>query len=181
VTEEERARAYLLKLFRYRPRSRSEAFVRLRQKGFSEAVVTSVLEEAARAGIVDDAKFAKLWVADRLARRPRSRRLLERELQELGVAPEEIQRALEHIELDEEALIKQLIAERLPQMRSLDETIRQRRLIGFLRRRGFSERLIRRALRALEGGGGSPSPLPFPPHPAPLRLRRGNGRGRGSE
>jgi SOS response regulatory protein OraA/RecX len=84
VTEEERARAYLLKLFRYRPRSRSEAFVRLRQKGFSEAVVTSVLEEAARAGIVDDAKFAKLWVADRLARRPRSRRLLERNCKSWG-------------------------------------------------------------------------------------------------
>jgi regulatory protein len=157
VTEEERARAYLLKLFRYRPRSRYEAFVRLRQKGFSEAVVTSVLEEAARAGILDDAKFAQLWIADRLARRPRSRRLLERELQKLGVAPEEIQKALGRVELDEEALAKQLVAEHVWKMRSLDEKARQRRLIGFLRRRGFSERLIRRALRELEGGGGSPS------------------------
>jgi len=157
VTEEERARAYLLKLFRYRPRSRYEALVRLRQQGFSEVTVKSVLEEAVRAGILDDARFAQLWIADRLARRPRSRRLLERELKELGVAPEEIQKALGHIELDEEALAKQLIAERASKMHSLDEKVRQRRLISFLRRRGFSERIIRRALRELEGGGGSPS------------------------
>jgi len=157
VTEEERARAYLLKLFRYRPRSRHEAFVRLLQKGFSRAAVESVVNEAVRAGILDDARFARLWIEDRLARRPRGRRLLERELQKLGIASEEIQKALRQIELDEEALAKQLIAERLSKMRALDETGRQRRLISFLRRRGFSERIIRRALRELEGGGGSPS------------------------
>ncbi len=157
MTEEERARAYLLKLFRCRPRSRYEAFVRLCQKGFSQAVVESVVEEAVRAGILDDAKFAQLWIEDRLARRPRSRRLIERELQELGVAPEEIQKALRCVELDEEALAKQLIAERVSKMRSLDERVRQRRLISFLRRRGFSERVIWRALHEIEGGGGSPS------------------------
>lgn len=146
MTEEERARAYLLKLLKHRPRSRHEAFVRLQQKGFSEEIVESVLEQAARAGVLDDAKFAQLWVEDRLARRPRSRRMLERELRAKGVAPEHIQRALARAGLDEEALVRELIAERSPRLRSLDEQTRRRRLVGFLRRRGFSERIIRRAL-----------------------------------
>lgn len=146
MTKEERARAYLLKLLKHRPRSRHEAFVRLQQKGFSEEIVESVLEQAARAGVLDDAKFAQLWVEDRLARRPRSRRMLERELRAKGIAPEHIQRALARAGLDEEALVRELIAERSPRLRSLDEQTRRRRLVGFLRRRGFSERIIRRAL-----------------------------------
>ncbi|MCL6641980.1 MAG: recombination regulator RecX [Candidatus Bipolaricaulota bacterium] len=147
MSEEERARAYLLRLLKHRPRSRYEALTRLQQRGFAQEIIESVLEQASRAGILDDAKFAQLWVEDRLSRRPRSRRALERELRAKGVAPELIGRALAHAELDEEALVKQLIAERLPRLRSLDAATRVRRLVGFLRRRGFSGHIIRRALR----------------------------------
>lgn len=148
MTEEERARAYLVKLFKYRPRSRYEVLTRLQQKGFSKEIIQSVLEQVERAGILDDAKFAQLWVEDRLARRPRSRRLLEHELRAKGVAPEYIQRAIARAGFDEEAIARQLIAERLPRLRSLDEATRLRRLAGFLRRRGFSEQTIYSVLKA---------------------------------
>lgn len=148
MTEEERARAYLLKLLKHRPRSRHEAFVRLHHKGFSGETIESMLEQAARAGVLDDAKFAQLWVEDRLARRPRSRRMLERELRAKGVAPEHIQRAIARADLDEEFFVRQLIAERLPRLRALDEQTRVRRLVGFLRRRGFSEEIIYRVLKS---------------------------------
>ncbi len=150
MTEEERARAYLVKLFKHRPRSRHEAFTRLHQKGFSREIIESVLEQAARAGILDDAKFAQLWVEDRLARRPRSRRALERELRAKGVAPEHIERALARAGLDEEAVARELVAERLSRLRSLDEPTRLRRLVGFLRRRGFSHQTIQRVLKGRE-------------------------------
>lgn len=148
MTEEERARAYLIKLLKHRPRSRYEARTRLQQRGFSREIIESVLEQAVRAGIVDDAKFAQLWVEDRLSRRPRSRRLLERELRAKGIAPEHIQRAIARAGLDEEALARQLIAERLPRLHSLDEATRLRRLAGLLRRRGFSEEIIYRVLKS---------------------------------
>lgn len=147
MTEEERARAYLLRLFKHRPRSRHEVLTRLQQKGFSQEIIQSVLEQAERARILDDAKFAQLWVEDRLARRPRSCRLLERELRAKGVAPEHIKRAIARAGLDEVSLARQLITERLPKLRSLDEQTRLRRLVGFLRRRGFFERVIRQALK----------------------------------
>jgi regulatory protein len=147
VSEEERARAYLLRLLKHRPRSRYEALTRLQQRGFAHETIESVLEQAARAGILDDATFAQLWVEDRLSRRPRSRRALERELRAKGVAPEHIQRAIARAELDEQALVRKLIAERFPRLRALDAATRVRRLVGFLRRRGFSERVIRHALK----------------------------------
>ncbi len=149
MTEEERARAYLLRLFKHRPRSRYEALTRLQRKGFAREIIESVLEQAERARIVDDARFAQLWVEDRLSRRPRSRRALERELRAKGIAPEHIQRAIERAGLDEEALAKRLVTERLPKLRSLDGPTRLRRLVGFLRRRGFSQETIRHVLSSV--------------------------------
>lgn len=146
MTEEERARAYLVRLFRHRPRSRYEVVTRLQQKGFSRETIESVVEQAERAGLLDDARFAQLWVEDRLARRPRSRQMLEHELRAKGVAPEHIHRAIARAGLDDEALAKQLVAERWPRLLALDEQTRLRRLTSFLRRRGFSEEIIRRAL-----------------------------------
>lgn len=147
MTEEERAHAYLLKLFKHRPRSRYEVLTRLHQKGFSQEVIQSVLEQAERQGILDDARFAQLWVEDRLSRRPRSRRMLESELRAKGVAPEHIRQAIARAGLDEEALVKQLIAARWPRLRSLEKRVRLQRLMGFLRRRGFSAQTIHRVLK----------------------------------
>lgn len=145
--EEERARLYLLKLFKHRPRSRYEVLSRLRQKGFSRPVVEITIQKAESAGLIDDARFAKLWIEDRLARRPTSRRALQRELYDKGLDPEHIEKALARVELDEAALAQQLIAERLARLGSVDRETRQRRLVGFLRRRGFSGQLIRRVLK----------------------------------
>jgi regulatory protein len=145
--QEERARTYLLKLFKHRPRSRYEILSRLRQKGFSPSVIETTLQKAESSGLMNDARFAKLWIEDRVARKPRSRRALQRELQAKRVDSEHIEKALARVELDEEALAKQLIDERLTRLRSVDHETRRRRLVGFLRRRGFSDGLIRKALK----------------------------------
>ncbi len=145
--EEERARVYLLKLFKHRPRSRYEVLSRLRQKGFSRPVIEITIQQAESSGLINDARFAKLWIEDRLARRPKSRRALQRELHAKGIDPEHIEKTLARVELDEEALAKRLIAERLARLRSVDRETRQRRLVGFLRRRGFSDWLIQRVLK----------------------------------
>ncbi len=145
--EEERARVYLLKLFKHRPRSRYEVLARLRQKGFSRPVIEITIQKAESSGLLNDARFAKLWIEDRLARRPKSRRALQRELRAKGIDPEHIEKTLARVELDEEALAQQLIDERLARLRSVDHETRRRRLVGFLRRRGFSEQLIRRVLK----------------------------------
>ncbi|MFQ6033771.1 MAG: regulatory protein RecX, partial [Candidatus Bipolaricaulia bacterium] len=98
------AKQYLLRLLRYRPRSRAEAESRLRKRGYSDELIREILTWAEDMGMIDDEAFAKLWIADRLERRPRGRALLRRELREKGVSPGLIERALDRAGMDEEAL-----------------------------------------------------------------------------
>ncbi|MFQ6117201.1 MAG: regulatory protein RecX [Candidatus Bipolaricaulia bacterium] len=145
------AKQYLLRLLRYRPRSRAEAESRLRKRGYSDELIREILTWAEDMGMIDDEAFAKLWIADRLERRPRGRALLRRELREKGVSPGLIERALDRAGMDEEALARSLAAERLERYRKLSPEERRRRTLALLARRGFPFELSRRVLRELLG------------------------------
>ncbi|MCS6903146.1 MAG: recombination regulator RecX [Candidatus Bipolaricaulota bacterium] len=145
----ERARAYLLRFLAHRPRSRAEALQRLQQKGFSKDVITTVLQEAEQKGWLNDRLFARLWIEDRMARHPKSRRALAWELAAKGLEAEPIEQALAAAQMDEEALAEALARTRVPRYRHLEPPQRERRLIGLLRRRGFSSRVIHRVLKKL--------------------------------
>lgn len=147
--EESQARKYLLRLLRYRPRSRAEAEARLRRRGYSTKAIADTLTWAEEAGLLNDAAFAKLWVADRLERRPCGASLLRRELRERGVSPEAIEEALAQAGLDEEELARALVEERSARYRALPPEERRARLLAFLSRRGFPAPLCARVLREL--------------------------------
>jgi regulatory protein len=147
--EPEEARRYLLRLLRYRPRSRAEAEARLRRRGYSAQTIARTLSWAEEAGLLDDALFAKLWIADRLEHRPCGALLLRRELQERGVPPEIIEAALAQAGLDEEELVRELAEERFARYRDLPPEERRARLLAFLGRRGFPASLCARVLREL--------------------------------
>ena len=56
------AQRYLRLLFRYRPRSRYEVQLRLKNRGYSRQTIMKALAWAEAAGLLDDRSFAKLWV-----------------------------------------------------------------------------------------------------------------------
>lgn len=147
------ARGRLLRLLKYRPRSTAEARRRLQQAGFPPEIVDEVLNEAQARGWLDDAAFARLWVRDRLQRRPVSPALLARELRARGLPEEVIERALkeETRDWDEAEALRALAEDALSRYRhrGLDPETLKRRLYAFLRRRGFSPEAIRRVLRSL--------------------------------
>ncbi len=147
--EEERARAYLLRLLAYRPRSRAEAIEKLRQKEFSRPVIEAVIGQAEQRGWLNDALFARLWLEDRSLRKPKSRRALARELSAKGIESAQIERAFARVPLDEEALAERLARERLPRYANDDRHRRARKLAGFLQRRGFALNVIYRVLKKI--------------------------------
>lgn len=159
-SETDGAKQYLLRLLRYRPRSRFEAESRLRKRGYSDRAIGEVLAWAEGRGMIDDEAFARLWIADRLERRPRGASLLRRELREKGVPQEIIDRALEQADLDEEALAHSLAAERLERYHDMPSEERGRRTLAFLSRRGFPPSLSRKVLRELLGAAGAASSPP---------------------
>ncbi len=141
---EHRALRDALRLLNERPRSTAEVRDRLMRRGYEEGQVQAVLSRLTELGLLDDRAFARAWVENRRAFRPRGRPALEAELRKKGLAPETIAEALANSTPEEEAVQALLLARRrAPALRGLDRPAFFRRLQAFLARRGFSAAVVR--------------------------------------
>ncbi len=140
--------AYLrgLRLLSYRPRSVAEIQRKLSELGFEEPVVTAAIQRMKDNGYLGDDQFAKTWVENRTAFRPRSKRLLAMELRQKGVAEETIQQALEETD-DEDSLAYQTASKYARRLAGSDWETFRKRLGAYLGRRGFSYGTIAPILR----------------------------------
>jgi len=133
----------------FRPRSAWEVRRNLRRRDLPEGSIDQVLARLQRAGLVDDNEFARLWVDNRESFRPRGKWALRAELRQKGVASEIIESAVGGI--DEEASAMNAARRRAHRLARLDEATFQRRLAGFLQRRGFSSEVSRGVASRLWG------------------------------
>lgn len=137
--EVDRAREACLRLLGYRARSRRELVERLTRKGFVEAVIAAAVAELETAGLVDDQAFARAWVRERLTNSPRGSMGVRWELRRKGVRDDIIERTLEQEMGEERELAAALqVAARYRPRSGEDGTACLRRLVGALKRRGFS-------------------------------------------
>ena len=135
------AQSYCLRLLTARARTRGELTERLTQRGYTEDVIDVVLGRLAKAGLLDDAEFAREWVRSRQLNAGKGRRALAVELRNKGVDAEIIAEALAGIDADtERRRAEELVAARLRRERLVDgdEMKVTRRLVGMLARRGYS-------------------------------------------
>lgn len=154
---------YLLRLLSTRRRSEGEMRTRLREREVPRDVVHEVIARTRRAGLIDDAAFARDWVSQRRALRGLSDEALRRELEARGVQGELIATALALGEGDEEERARALVRTRLIREESAlsadhDGSARgrvARRLDAHLRRKGYGGalalRVISSEMRALTG------------------------------
>lgn len=146
--ELKKARFYALKVFNLRPRSTEELREKLLGRGFAQDVISAVVDEFSKKGLLNDSKFSKLWVESRMASNPKGAFLLKRELKEKGVKDEIIDRVIKesaggHSEYE---VVKTLAESRMAALKDLDATAVKRRLFGYLRRRGFTVETIMRVM-----------------------------------
>lgn len=146
------ARERLIAFLSTRPRSVEEARERLQRAGFSSTVIEGALQDAEERGWLDDAAFAKLWIEDRLMSNPRGPKLLRSELREKGVDDAQIEEAIREADIDEAALVRELVERQRPRYTHDDPEARRRKLAAFLQRRGFNYRAIRDALDEIDRG-----------------------------
>jgi regulatory protein len=149
LEERERARNGALALLAVRPRSRRELTDRLVRKGLPAEVVTGVLDDLAARGYVDDAAFARYWVENRQANRPRGRRALTAELRAKGVDAGDIDAATLPTAADEEASALVLARRRAATLREPDPRRFQQRLGAFLQRKGYAYDTVRVVVAAV--------------------------------
>lgn len=163
AAERQRARTAALRLLQQRLRSRAELEVALRGRSVPREAALAVIGELARAGWIDDGRFARAWIADRLALRPSGARRLRAELAARGVAPSVIAEALQEQLLpeQEEAMALRQAQSRLQRLQGFPPHVARRRLVGWLKRRGYSAGTIANTLRKVEQtGAGNPDDDP---------------------
>lgn len=142
----------LSRLLRGKPLTEREAAARLRRAGFAADETAAAVRRAVDEELLDDRLFAKLWVDDRLLHHPLSRRAVEVELVEKGVARELIAGALDaaYPSSKETELAHELAAGRWARLAGCEPDVRRRRVMDHLLRRGFPAGLAGDAVRRVE-------------------------------
>jgi regulatory protein len=143
----EKAMLAAMRLLDARPRSSAELRLRLRRKEYEPEVIERALARLAELGLVDDAAFSRYWVESRQSFRPRGQLALRDELRRKGVGRELIDAALAESDSDPEAEQERAMTLARGALRRYadapDRHSFQRRLGGFLQRRGFTLDTIR--------------------------------------
>ena len=148
----EAAREAALKLLERTRRTRADVARRLRDKGYAAPVVDEVIARLQGVGLLDDAEYARAFLADRWGRRAAGWRVLERDLRQRGVEREDIERARRQFEAeqgpaDEVRLARRVAEQAQRRYAALDSRVRRQRLYALLARRGFDGDVIEQALR----------------------------------
>ena len=143
----ETAHEMALRFLEPRPRSRAEVKQQLRKKQVASDVIDQVIARLTDAGLIDDEAFAKYWVENREAFRPRAGRALRFELKRKGLSDAAIKEAIGT--LDESESAYRAGTARAARWRNLERREFMEKLGAFLVRRGFSYEVAKDAAKRL--------------------------------
>ena len=141
-----------LRYLEARPRSTAEVRARLLRKDFAPEAIEAALGRLNELELLDDTAFARFWVENRQANRPRGVSALRDELRRKGVETDVAAAILSDTALtgDEAASAWKLARAALRKYAdSRDRKAFSRRMGSYLQRRGFSFELIRPILDQL--------------------------------
>ena len=152
ITHEEklrRAKDYALLLLSYRARTVKELCDRLKRKKFEPDIIDAAINRLKELKLLDDNKFARDYVEDRIKLRHKGKWVVRGELLKLGISKEQIEQALAQAP-DELEPAQELVHKYRSRHAGLEPEVRKRRLYALLARRGFSPDTIREALKLPE-------------------------------
>ena len=157
---ERRAENVSMNALTRRGMSRRELERVLLARDLDQDTVAAELDRLQGVGLIDDRALAHDLVARLRDRKGLGRTAVASELSRRLLPNEVMAEALETIESDDELdTARDLAVRRAAQLRSLDRVTAERRLSGFLQRRGYSGDILRTAVsEALRAHGGSKGP-----------------------
>lgn len=141
--ELEKARNYAFLLLKFRQRSEKELLERLLKKKFSADAAQKTLAFLKERSFVDDASFARAWVASRI-NKPLGMRRLKRELEAKGVAGSIIKKLFAELteSYSEKEVVLEAVNSRLARLAGVEPKKARQRLYAYLLRRGFSADVV---------------------------------------
>lgn len=141
-----------LRLLTRRGRSRFELASRLREKGFSPGVIESAFDQLNEWGYLDDLQFAYQWTQDRGRIQGWGPHRLRAGLREKGIKQEWVEKAVGEwfSEKGEQEAAEELLNRRFRGLsgKALSGLREKQRVFSFLYRKGYSQDVIRQAIRA---------------------------------
>jgi regulatory protein len=144
---EKRARNILLFQLGRSMKTEHQLRALLEKREIPSEVAEPLLTRFVEAQLIDDAQYAKSFVASRLAAGGKSSSMLRRELKLKGVDDEKIRDALADLDAEQEFQVAlKLATTRASRMTDIEPEKRRRRLLGILMRRGFSSSVASRAM-----------------------------------
>jgi regulatory protein len=112
--ESSRATEAALVFLAYRARSEKEVRDRLRRGGYAQEAIDHAISRLHEWRYLDDEDFARRWVENRTAHRPRGKRLLQQELRLKGIDNETAREVIADADVDETGAAEALARRRLP-------------------------------------------------------------------
>jgi regulatory protein len=152
ITKEERkkeAKDVALKILSFRRRTEKQVKDKLQKKGFDEKTIKATIDKLKEFDLINDIEFATAWVKDRLAFKPRGKKLLKQELWKKGIKKEIIEQVTEELCQNEDKSALELLEKIKKRYKDLEEKAAKRRMFNFLLRRGFSYEVARQVLAQL--------------------------------
>ena len=147
--ELKKAKNIAFRLLKYRDRSEKEIVNRLKKKKVSREVIEKVIAELKSLSLLDDRKFAKSWIQERI-RKGYGLLKIKVELKEKGIDQDLLKDLLQDINKDAWVLpqIRELAQKRIKKYNKIDLNVK-RKILSYLVRRGFPYEKVIRVLKEL--------------------------------
>jgi regulatory protein len=145
---ESRARNVLLFQLSKGAKSKAQLRAILVKREIPEDIAEPILDRFEESGLIDDKMFANVVVNSRRRYKGLSKSAIKRELGTKGVAPEIIDDALSEVTSEQELETAQELAiKKLRAMNHLAKDVQDRRLSGYLARKGYGGGVVYAAIR----------------------------------
>lgn len=136
----------LLRFASLRPRSEKEVRDWLKRKKVHQSLHKELFNRLKHLELVDDEKFAKWWVEQRQAFRPKSLRIMNYELRIKGIKKDTIEKVLGETKIDEEKIAKELLEKKAYKWKGLAGREARKKKTQYLVGKGFSWEVIEKIL-----------------------------------
>ena len=129
----------------YKPRTEKEIRKKLKEKKISETSIEKVIIILKNLKYLDDSKYAKLYLEEKLAHNPKGKRVIAMKLAEKGINKEVIKSVIdtEYNEDTETKKAKELLTKYLKKVRAKSEMDKRQKCYRFLLSRGFDYEIVK--------------------------------------
>jgi regulatory protein len=121
-----------------RPRSKKEFIDYFKRKDFDASMHHMLIEKLIHLELLDDTKFAKWWIDQRIQFKNKSKRIIQMELRQKGIGKEIIDEAFGETVIDEEKMAKELLTKKMYKWKNLEPRLAKQKMAQYLAGKGFS-------------------------------------------